>query len=94
MNRLNILLSPDPFSKKTGITGSSRLAAAMLLLISVSGCNCGLVVDEEAYSYPNSPYEEAWIDEHTDNDANLGPNSPGYLGPDGEYSVFPDSDPQ
>jgi hypothetical protein len=48
---------------------------------------------EEGYYDSDSRAAEAWRDEHTGNGENPGPNSPGYTGPDGQYSLYPDNDP-
>ena len=71
---------------------SIRLSVAALLL-GLAACAGGETV-EEGYYNPDSPAARAWEDEHTGDDENLGPNSPGYTGPDGEFSMYPDSDPQ
>ena len=63
-----------------------------VLLLGLAGCAGEYV--EEGYQNPDSPAAKAWRDEHTGDDENLGPNSPGYVGPDGEFSMYPDSDPQ
>ena len=68
-----------------------RLSTAVFLF-GLFGCTGGEII-EEGYYNPDSPAAEAWRDEHTGNDENLGPNAPGYLGPDGEFSVYPDIDP-
>ncbi|MBT4146687.1 MAG: hypothetical protein HOE45_07415 [Gammaproteobacteria bacterium] len=47
---------------------------------------------EEGYYDPDSRAAEAWRDEHTGNGENPGPNSPGYTGPGGEYSLYPNND--
>ena len=64
-----------------------------VLFLGLAGCAEGYYAED-----PNlpgdSPYEKAYLDEHSGNDENLGPNSPGYIGPDGEFSMYPDSDPQ
>ena len=68
-----------------------RFSVAVLLL-GLAGC-AGEVI-EKGYYNSDSPAAEAWRDENTGNDENLGPNSPGYLGPGGEYSPYPDADPR
>ncbi len=64
-----------------------------VLIFGLVGC-AGETIEEEGFYNPDSPAARAWEDEHTGDDENLGPNSPGYTGPNGEYSVFPDYDPQ
>ena len=68
------------------------LFVVCVLLVGVTGCAAEYVGNGE--DLPNTPYEKAWVDEHTGNDENLGPNSPGYLGPDGEYNMYPMTDPR
>ena len=63
-----------------------------VLIFVLTACAGGYYT-EEGY-LADSPYEKAYLDEHSGNDENLGPNSPGYIGPDGEFSMYPDSDPQ
>ena len=69
-----------------------RLTTAVFLF-GLFGCTGGGGIIEEGYYNPDSPAAEAWRDEHTGDDENLGPNAPGYLGPDGEFSMYPDIDP-
>ncbi len=64
----------------------------LIFLLGLAGCAGGEYI-EEGYYDPYSPAAEAWRDEHTGNNENLGPNAPGYLGPDGEFSMYPDIDP-
>jgi len=63
----------------------------VVCMLGLAGC-AGEII-EEGYYDPDSPEAAAWRDEQHGDDANLGPNAPGYLGPDGEYSLYPDSDP-
>ena len=67
-----------------------RLCFAVTLF-GLVGCTGEMI--EEGYYDPDSRAAEAWRDEHTGNGENPGPNSPGYTGPDGEYSLYPDNDP-
>lgn len=69
---------------------STRLSVAVFLL-GLAGCT-GTII-EEGYYDSDSPAAEAWRDKNTGNDENMGPNSPGYLGSDGEFSMYPDDDP-
>ncbi len=78
--------------KRIQATKVLSLLSATLAVFALSGCSGDLIAEEEAY--PDASYNKAWVDENTGNDENLGPNSPGYLGPDGEYSLYPDSDPR
>lgn len=67
-----------------------------VLLSVLTGCAGGYYAEEDYFAdtpYQDSPYEKAYLDEHSGNDEDLGPNSPGYIGPDGEFSMYPDSDP-
>ena len=73
------------------IPGFTIKLSITVFLIGLFGC-AGEII-EEGYYNPDSPAAEAWRDEHTGDDENLGPNAPGYLGPDGEFSVYPDIDP-
>lgn len=66
--------------------------ALIASLSALTGCAGGEVI-EEGYYNPDSRAARAWRDEHTGNGDNPGPNSPGYTGPGGEYSLYPDSDP-
>ncbi len=59
--------------------------------LSILGCSSGYEVERGFYD-PDSPAGKAWLDEHTGNNENLGPNSPGYIGPEGEYSIYPEND--
>lgn len=63
-----------------------------VFLLGLFGCTGGEIIEEDYYN-PDSPAAEAWRDEHTGNNENLGPNAPGYLGSDGEFSIYPDIDP-
>lgn len=66
------------------------------LLFVLMGCAGGYYAEEDYLTdtpYEDSPYEKAYLDEHSGNDENLGPNAPGFIGPDGEFSMYPDSDP-
>ena len=63
----------------------------IIILLGLVGCAGEMI--EEGYYDPDSRAAEAWRDEHTGGGENLGPNSPGYTGPDGEYSLYPDNDP-
>lgn len=68
----------------------------IMLVFVLKGCAGGYYAEEDYLAdtpYDDSPYEKAYLDEHSGNDENLGPNSPGYIGPDGEFSMYPDSDP-
>ncbi|GEM_PF-2156200 len=49
---------------------------------------------EETADLPDTRYERAYIDQNTDDGVNLGPNSPGYIGPDGQYNMYPEIDPR
>lgn len=69
-----------------------RIFLLIALLPGLQGCADEYMLAEDNLP-PDSPYEKAWLDEHSGNDENLGPNSPGYIGPDGEFSIYPDSDP-
>jgi hypothetical protein len=71
---------------------TKSLLLVCTLTIVMAGCATEYVGDGE--DLPNTPYEEAWVDEHTGDDENLGPNSPGYLGVDGEYQTVPMIDPR
>ncbi|WP_428356967.1 hypothetical protein [Methyloprofundus sp.] len=72
---------------------SRQMLNAVLIcsLLGLTGCAGEMI--EEGYYDPDSRAAEAWRDEHTGNGENLGPNSPGYTGPDGQYSLYPDDDP-
>lgn len=68
----------------------------VVVAFALKGCGWGYYAEEDYLAdtpYEDSPYEKAYLDEHSGNDENLGPNSPGYIGPDGEFSMYPDSDP-
>ena len=67
-----------------------RLSTAVFL-VGLFGCTGEII--EEGYYNPDTPTAKAWRDEHTGDDENLGPNAPGYLGPDEEFSMSPDDDP-
>ena len=72
----------------------SRLSLAVFLAITLLGLvGCASEMIEEGYYNPDSRAAEAWRDEHTGNGENPGPNSPGYTGPDGQFSLYPDDDP-
>ena len=59
----------------------------------LAGCAGGEVV-EEGYLAPGSRGDEVYREERTGDYKDLGPNAPGYLGPGGEYQVYPDNDPR
>ena len=64
-------------------------------LICLAGCAGGEVdVVEEGYLVPGSRADEVYREESTGDYKDLGPNAPGYLGPGGEYQVYPDNDPR
>ena len=65
--------------------------SSVFFLFGLFGC-AGEII-EEGYYNSDSPAAEAWRDEHTGDNENLGPNAPGYLGSDGEFSIYPDIDP-
>lgn len=72
----------------------SKFVLSVFLAASVFGLTgCVGEMIEEGYYDPDSRAAEAWRDEHTGNGENPGPNSPGYTGPDGQYSLYPDNDP-
>lgn len=60
--------------------------------VGLTGC-AGEEVIESGYYDPDSRAARAWRDENTGEGENPGPNSPGYVGPDGEYSLYQDNDP-
>lgn len=66
--------------------------SVVAVLLALVGCAGGEVI-EEGYYNPDSRAARAWRDEHTGDGSNPGPNDPGYTGPDGEYSLYPDNDP-
>ena len=66
------------------------MAASILGLV---GCAGGEVI-EEGYLVPGSRGDEVLREERTGDYKDLGPNAPGYLGPGGEYQVYPDNDPR
>ena len=68
-----------------------RLSMAASIL-GLAACAGGEVI-EEGYLVPGSRGDEVLREESTGDYKNLGPNAPGYLGPGGEYQVYPDNDP-
>ena len=92
LNKLINFFCSDRQSYEKKHNLSKPLFVASLLLVGMTGCATGYVGDGE--DLPNTPYQEAWVDEHTGDGENLGPNSPGYLGPDGEYQTVPMIDPR
>ena len=72
----------------------SKFSLTVFLAVTLTGLvGCAGEMIEEGYYNPDSRAAEAWRDEHTGNGENPGPNSPGYTGPDGQYSLYPDDDP-
>lgn len=55
----------------------------------ILSAGCAGDVIEEAYYDSDSPAARAWRDKS----GNPGPNAPGYVGPDGEFSLYQDNDP-
>jgi len=68
-----------------------RLSMAASIL-GLAGCAGGEVI-EEGYLVPGSRGQEVYREESTGDYKDLGPNAPGYLGPGGEYQMYPDNDP-
>ena len=72
----------------------SKISLIVFLAVILPGlAGCAGEMIEEGYYNPDSRAAEAWRDEHTGDGENPGPNSPGYTGPDGQYSLYPDNDP-
>ena len=69
-----------------------RFLAAVCLL-GLVGCS-GSEVFVEEYATPGSREAEVMREERTGDYENMGPNAPGYLGPGGEYQVYPEMDPE
>ena len=67
--------------------------SVFVFLLGLAGCAGGEVV-EEGYLVPGSRADEIYREERTGDYKDLGPNAPGYLGPGGEYQVYPDNDPR
>ena len=71
-----------------------RLTIRFLMLVSflcLTACAETVVIEEGSF-VSDSRQEEIWREERTGDHKNLGPNAPGYLGPGGEYQVYPDAD--